>query len=63
LTSPHPKDETANSLLVKISQMISAYEGLWPLQCCWKLFVLLLMGLQDYTIHSSRCTVTVTLQG
>jgi hypothetical protein len=28
LTSPHPKDETANSLLVKISQMISAYEGL-----------------------------------
>lgn len=28
LTSPHRKDETANSLLVKISQMISAYEGL-----------------------------------
>jgi len=28
LTSPHQKDETANSLLVKISQMISAYEGL-----------------------------------
>ncbi|PWZ12155.1 Glycerophosphodiester phosphodiesterase GDPD6 [Zea mays] len=27
LTSPHRKDETANSLLVKISQMISAYEG------------------------------------
>lgn len=27
LTSPHPKDETANSLLVKIAQMISAYEG------------------------------------
>ncbi|CAO2178159.1 unnamed protein product [Urochloa humidicola] len=28
LTSPHPKDETANSLLLKISQMITAYEGL-----------------------------------
>ncbi|CAL4961256.1 unnamed protein product [Urochloa decumbens] len=28
LTSPHRKDETANSLLLKISQMISAYEGL-----------------------------------
>ncbi|KAG8078032.1 hypothetical protein GUJ93_ZPchr0007g4936 [Zizania palustris] len=27
LVSPHPKDETANSLLVKIAQMISAYEG------------------------------------
>ncbi|XP_062204836.1 glycerophosphodiester phosphodiesterase GDPD6-like [Phragmites australis] len=29
LTSPHPKDETPNSLLVKIAEMISAYEGLW----------------------------------
>ncbi|GJM93046.1 hypothetical protein PR202_ga09565 [Eleusine coracana subsp. coracana] len=27
LTSPHPKDETANSLLVKIVEMITAYEG------------------------------------
>ena len=28
LISPHPKDATANNLLVKISQMIAAYEGL-----------------------------------
>ncbi|TVU35026.1 hypothetical protein EJB05_16892 [Eragrostis curvula] len=27
LTSPHPKDETANNLLVKIAEMITAYEG------------------------------------
>lgn len=27
LVAPHAKDETANSLLVKIAQMISQYEG------------------------------------
>jgi glycerophosphoryl diester phosphodiesterase len=28
MISPHPKDATANNLLVKIAQMIAAYEGL-----------------------------------
>lgn len=33
LKSPHPKDATANSLLVKIAQLIAAYEGHWISLC------------------------------